>query len=590
MATEPAPRLAVLLGAGASSKAGVPTTVQFIEEFKLTLAGKPKLRAAYARLVRRLTQSSQDSQPPKLVDVESVLDALETFRNPSVVDRAVAREGTFDSPSGLENLDAIRHLLQEFMRTKCLVGPERTDYLLPLIQLTNAFRPLPIFTLNYDVVVEQFLESHGVSYVDGFELRFDPDRFKSPSAEVFLYKLHGSVTWFKSQTGGYLKLPIRSSLRQIDLLSGERAEPVMLYPAQKADYAGPFLELFRRFQETLRHAEWLLVLGYSFRDPILVDVILDAAVSNPQLKVVLICGSRTEGVFAQGLGLKVAEVLEYRSQRGTVVKDRMIRLPFRVEDSFSDFVSSIFPALQKATTAHATSIWAELHGEPGRWREAAEEYLRAGAYAQGTTIIDRSVTTDPLQQDQALRQAGFRALDAFAAGDNDAGAKHWGDVCAELRLWVVERVRSWIELSPQRRVTFRANWHILPAGNEGGLDYANAGAQIAELAKLGLMFSRCVGPGDARFTKLMPRCSALLDLAKYLTSQPPMGVAIDAFIQERGTHVPRNVPRLIAEIERDLAFDTPSTPATMEKLRIGLGVAESKYVRSTYFRGVLRPM
>src|SRR5712692_8892833 len=121
----------------------------------------------------------------------------------------------------------------------------------------------------------------------------------------------------------------------------------MLYPAQKADYAGPFLDLFRRFQDTLRYAEWLLVLGYSFRDPILLDVVLDALVSNPRLKLILICGPRSESTFQQSLGPRVAVVPDLRSQRGAVVKDRIVRLPFRIEDALPDFLATIFPALQK---------------------------------------------------------------------------------------------------------------------------------------------------------------------------------------------------------------------------------------------------
>jgi hypothetical protein len=583
VATASPPKLAVLLGAGASAKAGVPTTLQFVKEFRDSLSGSSALLKVYDGLVRRLKQAAAHGLAQKLVDVEAVLDTLETLRNPSVVDRAIATRARFGHSADNARLDVIRKRLQEFIRKRCLVEFEKTEYLLPLIQLSNAFHPLPIFTVNYDVVVEQFLEGHGLNYVDGFELRFDPNSFGSLESDVLLYKLHGSVTWFRSQTGGYLKLPVKSSLRHIDLLSGERAEPVMLYPAQKADYAGPFLELFRSFQDTLRHAEWLLVLGYSFRDPLLLDVVLDAAVSNPNLKVVLVCGRRTERIFEQSLGPRVSSLPNRRNQRGAVIKDRIIRLPYRVEDSLQDFLVSIFPALQKATVAHTTSIWAELHGEPGRWAEAAEHYLRAGATAQGTSLLLEHVAPGSLSDDQRLRYYSLAALALSAAAESVDARRAWNAVVDQLRLMLVHRVYPMLGLRPPR-LSFVANWHRGPGGGHGGFDYRSMGTQVSEIAHSAEVILRCLG-GNPPTDTLRPTAARLGKLARYLEGVPQNGFDLNSYIADRSADTPRWL-RPLARRLTGPSVDLSKAGQEIAKLETGLATTELRYIEREFLRGL----
>jgi hypothetical protein len=579
LATNIPSKVAVLLGAGSSAPAGVPTTLEFVNRFSENLADRPDLRTNYDELLVKLRRAAASSKPKKLVDVEAVLESLETLRNPTIADRALAAPRAFTVSRRSERLSDIRTRLKEFIRTKCLVGSEKTEYLLPLIQLSNVYRPLPVFTVNYDVVVEQFLEGHGLSYIDGFELRFDSARLNAADVDVLLHKLHGSVTWFKSRTGGYLKLPIRSGLHDIELLSGEQAEPVMLYPAQKADYAGPFLELFRRFQETLRLSEWLLVFGYSFRDPILLDMVTDAAISNPKLKIVLTCGRHTESIFAENLAPTVSNVPDSRSQRGAVVRDRIVRFPYRVEYSFPDFLSTLFPGLQKATTAHATSIWAELHGEAPRWAEAAEEYLKVGVLAQGSTILGDHVTIDPLQQGQELKFSGLLALSHYANGDRNGGNTAWRRMVAEAELWCVRRVYPVVGLRPPY-VSFNVNWHEFPGGTWGGLNYTGAGQFISEVTRVGSMLTRCLGD-DRMGDYLRTRVARLKDLADYLMSQPQNGFALPSYLDRRSAHLPRWLRSLFRDLNKG-GLDLSKEGDRLEKLRAGLGTAELRYVEERF--------
>jgi hypothetical protein len=65
-----------------------------------------------------------------------------------------------------------------------------------------AIQRLDIVTLNHDLVIERFLAEKQLPFVDGFtdpegDVRyFDPARFESVS-KVRLFKMHGSINWFR---------------------------------------------------------------------------------------------------------------------------------------------------------------------------------------------------------------------------------------------------------------------------------------------------------------------------------------------------------------------------------------------------------
>ena len=74
-----------------------------------------------------------------------------------------------------------------------------------LLELATApeIEQLNIVTLNHDTLAEQYLSAHGVDFVDGFgpadgDVRWSDDRlYDSATARVQLFKLHGSVDWYR---------------------------------------------------------------------------------------------------------------------------------------------------------------------------------------------------------------------------------------------------------------------------------------------------------------------------------------------------------------------------------------------------------
>jgi hypothetical protein len=143
--------------------------------------------------------------------------------------------------------------------------------------------PVEIFTPNYDLLVEQAFEDLRLPYFDGFvgshQPFFDPyavefDRL--PSRWARLWKIHGSINWRSCISEGGLKV-WRSSVAE----GGD----VVIHPSHlkyEQSRKMPYLALMdrlRRFLSTPSAA--LVIIGYSFRDQHLNDVILQSLQGTP---------------------------------------------------------------------------------------------------------------------------------------------------------------------------------------------------------------------------------------------------------------------------------------------------------------------
>ena len=86
-------------------------------------------------------------------------------------------------------------------------GNNEYEYLSPLRGFLQN-QPLEIFTLNYDGVVDLFCERHDIEYSDGFTPYWNPQSFDDSSIFMKIYRLHGSLYWFKTSNEKVMKVPI----------------------------------------------------------------------------------------------------------------------------------------------------------------------------------------------------------------------------------------------------------------------------------------------------------------------------------------------------------------------------------------------
>lgn len=201
-------------------------------------------------------------------------------------------------------LKPLREQLEKNIREACRLtldvnnAPHKN--FLDKITARKASEPrVQLFTTNYDTLFEQAAQEGGYAVIDGFSFTsprifsgryFDYDivqrertRLKDEESfvsKVFhLYKMHGSLTWERTEQG---------RVQQVD----STESPLIVYPASdkyESSYEQPYFEMMSRFQQALRRENTLLiVLGFGFRDKHIQNVILEAVNQNPSFQLVIV--------------------------------------------------------------------------------------------------------------------------------------------------------------------------------------------------------------------------------------------------------------------------------------------------------------
>lgn len=159
-----------------------------------------------------------------------------------------------------------------------------------------------VFTTNNDLFNETALDSLNIHYINGFsgglKKYFNPaffnytfskrmdtslEKFEPVNNMVYLYKIHGSVNWIEDSSNANSYFNIRE-LTEIEKNYNGKA---MIYPTplkQNKSLGSPYVDLFREFQHKLLEPNSVLfVIGYSFNDEHINDIIYRSLVTNSSL-------------------------------------------------------------------------------------------------------------------------------------------------------------------------------------------------------------------------------------------------------------------------------------------------------------------
>lgn len=223
-------------------------------------------------------------------------DGMDNMRNPAILGFVKQVEGElqqFAAQDGLQ-LKAPLHavaeeactLIQSVVRarlstTKTPVGLDLVLELAKSAQITS----LDIVTLNHDLLVEAVLAQNGVAYTDGFgnpdgDVRyFEPATFNS-GQKVRLFKLHGSINWFRFREQGGNVFSDRYGIQvggdafrcrnaHGEFLSNLDITPHFLTGAFNKIVAytyGPIAEMHWWFHKMLNEHDRIAMSGYGWND------------------------------------------------------------------------------------------------------------------------------------------------------------------------------------------------------------------------------------------------------------------------------------------------------------------------------------
>ncbi|WP_423906473.1 SIR2 family protein [Candidatus Spongiihabitans sp.] len=278
-----------LLGAGASSPA-IPTMQKMQTDFS-EIASESKLYAKF---------------PNK--NLEVILGKLYSAQNSTEIFNDSNREKIKNLTTEIKEYIIEKTNIDVNADTKGTLSLYKKFYQKIALRNKDLAR-INIFTTNYDLLNERALDYLNINFNNGFggglERTFNPARFNYTLSRkidinlekfepienlIYLYKLHGSISWIEN-------IENKNSLFHVQEIPISPGTPsstdsiVLIYPTpskQSQSLGSPYSDLLREFQKKLSLPNSVLfVIGYSFSDPHINNIIYQSLASNSSITLMI---------------------------------------------------------------------------------------------------------------------------------------------------------------------------------------------------------------------------------------------------------------------------------------------------------------
>ena len=221
-----------------------------------------------------------------------------------------------------------------------------------------------MYTLNYDRLFKNILEKEGMEIFEGFDLEnlyaegvnkcpLNIKRIIMDTKSDCYYNLHGCANWHIDETNEN-QLPgyqywmtgapnLRNSSAYIEIEKGRKlllTNIITGYQKVQRTALSPFRQMFSAFDRDCTLADEIFVVGYSYADEHINDIIRNARRYNPQVKITLINPSFEDEQFMFKFLLNWGKVKDfiYQNQGDDVVSEQYNILPIR--STFYEFLKA----------------------------------------------------------------------------------------------------------------------------------------------------------------------------------------------------------------------------------------------------------
>lgn len=304
-------------------------------------------------------------------------------------------------------------VIKNAIKKQAATSTIQVDYLTGVLDFLISWRPLNIFSTNYDIVIERLCESYGKSYTDGFTKGWNSTSYKD-DVDIRLYKLHGSVTWSRSEKGRYSKNEIvlnHSSNSHMNIITGDLEMPLILYPGKKLDYSEPVFDTLMELKNSLNTVKYVFVIGYRFRDAHLKELFQNAAYYNQEFVVILVSPS-AYSIYKDRLEhLKDNKFRNELSDRISSLHSRVICLPYRVQNIMPYMKKEILDNLIMGNIAFKRNMEEQQREAEVNWIECLSYYAQC-EYIQRVDQIVNSLNWFDLEKKdwKATFELSFKTL------------------------------------------------------------------------------------------------------------------------------------------------------------------------------------
>lgn len=264
-------QVGLLIGAGVSKACGLPSVEDLTKDVKKIIVNE------------KFNELLDDND-----NVETILNKVQQLKSLITGDKKI-------NDLTLSMVKLIEKEIKKTIFEKLSIETsfEKLSVLVLWLNFINGEHQKEIFTLNYDLLLEKAIESNSLPYFSGFIGNVKPF-FISDTVDDFdglyikkswtkLWKLHGSLNFKKSNKD---QIFIENNIKS-------EYEDLLIYPSMDkylSSRKAPFIAYLDRFRKYLTTNEKvLLILGYSFCDDHVNDIIINGLNNNSRLSVFTFC-------------------------------------------------------------------------------------------------------------------------------------------------------------------------------------------------------------------------------------------------------------------------------------------------------------
>lgn len=284
-------RIAFFFGAGTSMAVGIPGIEELTKQVSEQIEGPSK--ESFDKIKSKL---------PKNANIESIINRIRIYRELIGESEEAEYDGIKGAKAAKALDSAICHTISDIIGSKPLKSLEPHNRFAQWLRSLcfNRNYPVEIFTTNYDLLFEKSMEKFGIPFFDGFigsvnpfflpesvDAEFDGinDISCPPKSWTRLWKIHGSINWYKQNDSEEND----GVITRLSKLKPKEEEELLIYPTRDKYTQSrklPFIAFQDRLHRFISSGERLLiVIGYSFSDEHLNEIIFQGLRSNPRLAV-----------------------------------------------------------------------------------------------------------------------------------------------------------------------------------------------------------------------------------------------------------------------------------------------------------------
>ena len=292
-------RIVILLGAGCSVEAGIPSSNMMINDLEALISGEKiepdekvewenyrelysfiKSSIIYSFGLNKKFSEKANYNIEKLVDTLSELEKRHAHSLYPFISEWDKKLIQYAGEDFIKIKELKKHIVNKLQNWVTITNYNDAHYYCKFIDFRKEYTfPLRVFSLNYDLC----LEKHTTSY--NLETGFDSTsrtwswrKFEEienvSTVDIYLYKMHGSINWFRDSEENLTYSDEVVKISQPELIFGT---------SYKLQYTDPYLFFATEFRKYTLEAQMIITIGYGFGDEH-INSMLSQAVRNDKSK------------------------------------------------------------------------------------------------------------------------------------------------------------------------------------------------------------------------------------------------------------------------------------------------------------------